>query len=61
MFKIKKQSIEQKIAFLEKTIQEKWKTLNHQEIDEEILAYISLYNYGSSTNKKIAQKWLNNF
>ncbi|WNW16709.1 hypothetical protein [Lactiplantibacillus plantarum] len=39
-------------------IKRNWDTINHHQVDEEILAFISMYRYGCDWEKKYAQKWI---
>lgn len=39
-------------------IKENWGTINHHQVDEEILAFISLYKRGNNLAKKYAKRWL---
>lgn len=39
-------------------IKENWGTINHHQVDEEILSFISLYKHGNNSAKKYAKRWL---
>ncbi|MFT8905215.1 MULTISPECIES: hypothetical protein [Liquorilactobacillus] len=53
-----KPSVEELIEDVKPIIIRKFGTLNQQEIDGEILAWISMYRFGNSLYKEIAKKWL---
>lgn len=46
---------------VEKVISKKFNTINEQQIDSEILAFISLYRHGAKQHSDYAKEWLTSF
>lgn len=46
---------------VEQIISKKFNTLNEQQIDSEILAFISVYRHGAEQYKEYAKEWLTIF
>lgn len=46
---------------VEQVISKKFNTINEQQIDNEILAFISLYRHGAKQHSDYAKEWLTTF
>lgn len=46
---------------VEQVISKKFNTINEQQIDSEILAFISLYRHGAKQHSDYAKEWLTSF